>query len=61
MDPTALGKICFIENFKDNFPESLHKTGFVDKISQLYMATIEEILFRMRRECIQIVVTSESN
>jgi len=61
MDPTALGKLCFIENFKEHFPAALHRTGFVDKISKLYMATIDEILFRMRRECVQVVLTSESN
>lgn len=61
MDPLALGYKCFFENFKINFPAALHTTGFVTKVSKLYNALIEDLLFRMRRECLQVVVTSENN
>jgi len=61
MDPLALGYKCFFENFKIQFPESLEASGFVKKIGELYNSMIEELLFRMRRECIQIVATSENN
>jgi hypothetical protein len=61
MDPKALGYSCFFKNFKPKFPEALQKTSFLPRLEELYEATIEELLFRMRRECTQIVVTSENN
>jgi len=61
MDPKALGYECFFENFKSNFPETLNKTKFVDKLKKLYISFISDLLFRMRRECKQIVITSENN
>jgi len=61
MDPLALGYKCFFENFKIQFPDSLKDSGFVKKIGEFYNSLIEELLFRMRRECIQIVLTSENN
>jgi len=61
MDPLALGYTCFFKNYKSNFPESLQKTTFVKRFEDLYEATIAELLFRMRRECNQVVKTSENN
>jgi hypothetical protein len=61
MDPKALGYLCFFKNYKKKFPEALQNTKFVKRLEELYTATIEELLFRMRRECTQIVVTSENN
>lgn len=61
MDPLALGYKPFFENFKIQFPDSLKDSGFVKKIGEFYNSLIEEVLFRMRRECIQIVITSENN
>lgn len=60
MDPKALGTSCFFYNFKHNFSAKL-QTTFVEKLLKLYEATIEQVLFRMRRECSQIVLTSENN
>jgi len=61
MDPKALGYSCFFKNYKMKFPESLQATKFITRLDELYEATIEELLFRMRRECHQIVLTSENN
>jgi len=60
MDPKALGTTCFFYNFKPHLPLKL-QTTFADRLLQLYELTIGDILFRMRRACLQIVQTSENN
>jgi len=61
MDPDNNGYKCFFDNFKHNFHPALFKTKFVSTLETLFVNSIHELLFRLRRETLTIVLTSENN
>jgi len=61
MDSSSLGYACFFDNYYPNFPDVLKECDFMDRIRNLYNLSIKDLLFKLRKETVQIVETSENN
>jgi len=65
MDNSALEYKSFFKNYMNKFPEVLSKTdskfNFIPTIYTLYNTFLADVLVKMKKECEQLVVTSDNN